>query len=69
MLVPQYENGHLLKPLNQSKVDWLRAHWWNGEPIDKVDMPSFCNQRSIKSIELGNLVEDSIVDEYYKLLI
>ncbi|KAL1815577.1 hypothetical protein ACET3Z_018151 [Daucus carota] len=26
----QYVKGHPLKPLNQTKVDWLKTHWWSG---------------------------------------
>lgn len=68
MPVPRYEKGHLLKPLNQSKVDWLQAHWWSGQPIDLADIPTHCKERSLRSIAPGNLVEDSIVDEYCKLV-
>ena len=64
----QYVKGHPLKPLNQTKVDWLKTHWWSGGPIEKDDLPQFCSEASVRSLEPGNLVEDSIIDEYCKLL-
>ena len=60
--------GTSSQALNQTKVDWLKTHWWSGGPIEKADLPQFCSEASVRSLEPGNLVEDSIIDEYCKLL-